>query len=245
MFPTLSKEMIQIPLQKDKPLTYDEIMAQNPDLLVQQNIDTEREAWLARRLGKITGSNFGKVTRAKGGSGWSEGAETYLSELIWEHVTGLQASDFSGSKQTEWGEMHEAEARRSYEKITRNTVVIGIFYPLEGFDLVGCTPDGVGEKGLEIKCPYAAKAHLSTILKRRVPSDYIDQVTGHILVTKRDGCDFVSYDPRFIGKRDDLATYIVEVPRNNFAVEELQDRLYDFEKELKFRLDKLEIVWKK
>ena len=156
--------------------------------------DAAREAWIAERLGKITGSKFGDVKRAKGGSGWSEGAETYLSELIWEHVTGIQASDFSGSKQTEWGEMHEAEARRSYEKITGNSVVIGVFYPLEGFDLVGCTPDGVGQKGLEIKCPYAAKAHLSTILKKRVPSDYIDQVTGHILVTKKDGCDFVSYE---------------------------------------------------
>lgn len=204
----------------------------------------EVAAWRQMRIGKITGSMFDKIKRGRSGKGWSETAESYLCSLIWEHITRLQSSDFTGSKSTEWGTQYEPEALQLYQKHTRSIVMTGEFYALKGANLIGCTPDGVGHKGLEIKCPYAAKAHIRTLLSREVPSEYIDQVNGHILITNKEGCDFVSYDPRFMDTRPDLALCIIEVERNNIAIEELENRLYDFETELIKRLDRLEINWR-
>jgi hypothetical protein len=237
-------------LDKVKGLSTLDMMQMFPTIISDNKIQNERDtpefqAWIKQRLGKITGSQFDRIKRDRSGKGWSEGAESYLSELIWEHITGVDAGDFSGSKQTEWGNDNEPNARKWYEKMTNQKVELGNFCKFEGFSLVGCTPDGVGKGGLEIKSPFAAKAHLTTILRKKVPNEYEDQVTGHIIGTERDYCDFFSFDPRFIGKRDDLVGCIVPVERNEFRVEELTERLYDFENELILRLDKLEIEWRK
>ena len=228
-------------ITKERPLTYDEMMALHPEL--DKSKSPKIAAWKAQRIGKITGSQFGKIKRDKSGK-WTETAETYLSELIWEHITGLEASDFVGSKATEWGNEHEATALDLYQKQNKTILETGEFYAFKTSKLIGCTPDGVGAKALEIKCPYAAKAHIRTLLNRTVPTEYIDQVNGHILITEKDGCDFVSFDPRFLTTRPDLALVILEVERNQIVLEELESRLYDFETELITRLDRLEVDWR-
>lgn len=196
--------------------------------------------WQKARLGKITGSNFHRVTRGRGGKGWSQTAETYLYELVYEHATQTPANQFSGSAATEWGKDHEAEAIRVYEKITDEKVEIGKFYKAPGFKLVGCTPDGVGRKGLEIKCPYGPKNHIRAIINKAVPEEYEDQVQGHMLCTERDLCDFVSYDPRFPAG---MQIVIVNVERNPSTLHELRERLAEFEQLLIETLAQLGIGW--
>ena len=197
------------------------------------------------RLGKITGSQFGRIKRDKTGKGWSDGAESYMSEIIFEWITGMPAIDFAGNNATDWGEKYETEAIRKYEFKTGRKVKRSQFYKAKGFEgLVGCTPDGIGERGLEVKCPYGPKAHIGTLISGKVPEEYKDQVCGHMLCAERDWCDFVSYDPR-MKKRPDLEMIIIEVEKNFIYMEDLTGRIYDFEQELIKRLDTLEIDWRK
>jgi len=201
--------------------------------------------WRQMRLGKITGSCFNRVTRGRNSKEWSESAKSYMAELIFEWITGEEAQAFTGNDATRWGEFYENEALNKYTLKTGNTVTRGKFYLAKGFQgLVGCTPDGVGRKGLEIKCPFGPKAHTYALLSGKVPTEYTDQVFGHMLCAERDECDFVSYDPRISEKRPDLGLIVIPVERNEFYMEELTDRLYEFEEELISNLDKLEIDWR-
>lgn len=201
--------------------------------------------WERARLGKITGSNFNKIKRGKQKGQWSETAETYMAEIIWEWVTGIPAKDFSGSVHTDWGNKYEGEAIHRYEQKKGEKVIRGKFYAAKQFSgLVGCTPDGIGIRALEVKCPYGPKAHVKAITTGKVPNEYMDQVQGHMLCTGKEWCDFVSYDPRFLEKREDLAMIVIEVEGNGSLKEELENRLFDFEDELIKRLDNLEIPWR-
>lgn len=198
--------------------------------------------WEKKRLGKITGSNFGKIKRGKTKGTWSETAETYMAEIIWETITGIPASRFTGSVHTDWGNRYEPTARKMYEEKTGQTVKHGKFYKAKGFrGLIGCTPDGVGRKALEIKCPYSAKAHLLALMSKEVPEEYKDQVYGHMLCTRRKKVDFVSFDPRILKKRPDLAMVIIPVSQSELYMAELEERLRDFENEILHRLSILKV----
>lgn len=195
--------------------------------------------WQRARLGKITGSCFGKIKYGRGGKGWSETTETYLSELVWEHATGQPASKFTGNAATQWGNEHEDDAIEEYTRRTGYPVKRGKFYKMKGHKLIGCTPDGVGEKGLEVKCPYGPKAHFRTIIEDQIPDEYIDQVRGHCLVTSREYCDFVTYDPRI--PLPHLQLHCIEYEAEPHEIEELHDRLSQFEEYLFETLHRLNI----
>lgn len=199
-------------------------------------------AWQIARLGKITGSNFHRVKRSS--KGWSDGAESLLAEICFEWITKQPASMFSGSLATEWGNRWESVAIAEYQRRTGMEVNRGEFFLAPGFrGLVGCTPDGVGERGLEVKCPYGPKAHITTLTTRRVPDEYREQVYGHMLCAQRDMCDFVSYDPRI--KNEKYNIVIIEVDGNDIFFADLKQRLIEFEAELITRLERLEIDWTK
>lgn len=233
----------------EKGLSFADIQALYPELAAtvgSSQPTPEYIAWKAARLGMITASCFGKITRSRDKKGWSDTAETYMSELIWEHITGIEAGDFSGSAATEWGNTYEEEARKLYEKRSGTTIAKADFIRATGFQLVGGTPDGLNaHKGLEIKCPYSAKAHLNTYFKQEVPSIYQAQVQGHILISGREYCDFVSYDPRIHATRPDLGLFIIEVQREKDTQQALEDLLIEFENELIKRLNFLGVNWKK
>jgi len=172
-----------------------------------------------------------------------------MNELIWEWLTDQPASRFSGNAATEWGHEHEAEAIATYEKQYRRKVERGKFVLAKGFSLVGGTPDGIGKStGLEVKCPYGAANHVAVLLSdveglERVPKEYQDQVLGHMLITGKKGCVFVSYDPR--PKKREWKMVVVEVERNEAEIQELSDRLTEFEEALIKRLDRLGVDWRK
>ena len=191
------------------------------------------------RLGKITCSNFHRITYARGTDQWSDTAESYLAELVFEHDTGTPASRFSGSAATEWGNEHEETAIQEYEARTGQKVIRQQFCKLAGFRLVGGTPDAVGKKGLEVKCPYNPKNHYWTLQRRTIPKEYEMQVIGHILLTGRKACDFASFNPRSSNPHTRMV--IIEKQRNEHEIEALTDKLFHFEETLFERLRLLEI----
>lgn len=194
----------------------------------QSRADADRAAWHAARLGKITGSRFGVVKKTARGE-WGETAESYLYELVGEWLTGQPSDSFTGSRATEWGNQHEADALRKYAERTGREVMPGKFFKAGSLRLVGGTPDGlIGVDGIvEAKCPYTPKNHIRTVLSGCVPPEYQDQVDGHLMLTGREWCDFVSYDPRIPDER--IALAVVRVHRDEERIQNLLQRLTDFE----------------
>lgn len=192
------------------------------------------------RLGKITGSNFHRVTFDRAGSGLGIAAETYMYEILGEWLTGVPASNFDGNAATAWGVKYEPEAIKLYEKQTRRKVQRGKFFRMPGSELIGCTPDGIGRGwGLEIKCPYTPKMHIRTLLSGQVPDEYRDQVNGHMLVTGKAKCDFVSYDPRIKDAKNRMV--VITVHRDETALARLEKRLRLLEEAVLTNLRQLQI----
>lgn len=149
--------------------------------------------WLFARCGIPSASNFDKILDTSGKP--SKQRTKYLFQLAGERVTGKVEETYQNATMLRGKEM-EAEARQFYE-LTNGVMVEQVgFCITEGKVVYGASPDGmVGTEGLlEIKCPLIY-THVGYLLVGALPSDYIQQVQGQLLVTGREWCDFVSYYP--------------------------------------------------
>lgn len=186
-------------------------------------IERKRTEWLEKRRGKITCSQFGTLMssgRAKDEL-FSQTGLTYLRRLVAERLGSWYAIS---AKAMEWGTENEPIAAEEYAKRTGYQVDSTPFQYYAFNDDIGGTPDGlVGTDGcIEIKCPYDPSVHVNTLLTRTVPKDYEWQVVGHLLVTGRSWCDFVSFDPRIT---TDEKLCVIRVERIEARIEELKKRL--------------------
>lgn len=202
------------------------------------DVEEQRRAeWMAKRAGNITCSRFGDLI----GSGkpkdalFTQTGYRYLRQLVAERL-GSWCSTSATSMQ--WGTDHEIEAKCEYENQFRLQVESGQYVYHEYSKDVGGTPDGlVGLDGcIEIKCPYDPSVHVNTLLTKEVPEEYIWQVHGHLLVTGRKWCDFVSFDPR-IPEEDRRRLVRIRVERNLPALEVLEARLKLAVKEIERMMD--------
>jgi len=192
--------------------------------------------WVAARLGHITSSRFGIIKFGSGGR-MTGTAESYLYELIGEHMTG-QPADVASSKSMDWGNKHENEARQYYVLSTGKDVAEKGFHKHPTEEWIGCSPDGglIEDDGLvEIKCPSTSKEHIRNMATGKVPTQYRDQVNGQLWVTGRTWCDFVSYDPRMRDKK----MHVIRVLRDEEAIDELEDRILRFRDKMLAQLAKV------
>lgn len=152
------------------------------------------DSWFAIRCGKVTASRVADVV-ARTKSGWGASRANYMAQLIAERLTDKVAESYSNAAM-QWGVDTEPEARAAYEFRTDATVTEVAFVEHPHLDS-GASPDGlIGDDGLvEIKCPNTA-THIDTLLGQKIPSKYITQMQWQMACTKRQWCDFVSYDPR-------------------------------------------------
>lgn len=108
------------------------------------------------------------------------------------------ARDEYTNKHIERGNELEPLARDIYELKTGNEVEQVGF--VQSDEHVGCSPDGlIGEDGLvEIKCPNDYN-HYKIIRDGEdgIKSKYLWQVQMQLMVTGRDWCDLVYYNPNF------------------------------------------------
>ena len=150
--------------------------------------------WLKLRRGKITSSEYHKLTKGgrrdmteeelaeekkRGGKRktidtlFGEGAITYITSRITE----MQSSEIKEEmdfKQTEWGKNNEAAAAEHFEAITGLSIIhYGIscpqFFPYG--DYAGGSPDFevVDEPSIgEIKCPYDENVHTRRLLIKSI-----------------------------------------------------------------------------
>jgi predicted phage-related endonuclease len=157
-----------------------------------------------------------------------------MYQLAAEILTG-QIQDSFSSEYMEWGTETEPAAREIYELENNERVEQVGFICLD--NSIGVSPDGlVGPDGLlEIKCPKTS-TQLSYFIDQKLPGVYRAQVQGQLMVTGRQWCDFVSYDPRINAK----AGYMqIRVERDEEYIGELLTGINTFIGELGELLKKL------
>lgn len=191
--------------------------------------------WFAERCGRVTASRVADVI-ARTKSGYSSSRDNYMAELLVERLTGQPVPTYSNAAMQRGSEL-EPEARVAYELLTGYEVEQIGFVPHPLIAQSGASPDGlIGADGLvEIKCPNTA-THLDTLLQQAVPKNYLTQMQWQMACTKRDWCDYVSYDPRLPAH---LSLYIARIERNDLLIVSMGEEVSLFLKELAEKLEAL------
>lgn len=161
------------------------------------DVEQGADEWYALRAGKPTASNFSMLVTSKGEP--SKQMSTLAATLAGEAFAGKPLDPWEGNKWTERGKELEDEARNKYAVI-KNVVPIMVGFITDDKERYGCSPDSlIGDEGmLEIKC-LKAERHIKAILyyeaNGRIPTDYVQQTQGQMLVAERKWCDLVFYHP--------------------------------------------------
>ncbi len=179
--------------------------------------------WWAVRRGLATASDFNRIiTPAKGE--FASAHKTYIAELIGDELDPSygQFDDYATAAMKR-GTALEPEARSLY-KLWAGEAVQQIGIIVSDCGRFGSSADGlVGADGvLELKAPNPA-THAAYVIAGVLPPDYKPQCHGHLLVTGRSWCDFVSYLPN-------QELFIIRVVRDDFT-EKLRKCLVLFDAE--------------
>ena len=188
------------------------------------NILQRSEDWHSERCGKVTASRV-KDLNAKPSKGKALNALGLT--ILAERLTSVQ-KETPTNFAMQWGIDNEPHAIAAYENET------GFFVNGTGLidhpfiEMFGASPDGlVGKDGqIEVKCPDTT-THLNTLLTKEVPGEHIPQITSQLACTRREWCDFVSYDPRL---ELDLQIIIIRVFAKDLAIETLEQDVRKFNK---------------
>jgi hypothetical protein len=156
------------------------------------NCEQGTPEWHEARLGVITASCADKLITPTGKP--SVQHTGYAAELVGEQLIGRPDESF----QSDWmarGHEQEPDARRLYEFHKDVDVAqVGFAYRDES-KRVGCSPDGLPDKGgVEIKCPKLSN-HVLYLYGNAIPNKYVPQVQMQMWVTDREWWDFMSYYP--------------------------------------------------
>ena len=189
--------------------------------------------WLAARAGKVTASRINDVMAAKSTAAYRD----YRAQIVAEILTGQpQESGFTNAAM-QWGTEQEKFARAEYEMFCAWTVdEVGlVIHPT--IEQGAASPDGlVSTDGLvEIKCPKTS-THLQTLVDKKQPRQYENQMLWQMACTGRQWCDFVSYDPRL---PDDLQLFVHRFDRDEKRIKEIEAAVTQFLNEANEMIDKI------
>lgn len=179
------------------------------------------EEWFEARAGVPTASCFDKIVTTKGEP--SKQAKNYLYQLAGENITGVKTETYQNAAMQRGLEM-EAEAKDLFRFAVGEVREVGLVYRDEQKQY-SCSPDGLLEDaGLEIKCPLI-HTHVSYLLENKLPTDYIQQVQGSMLITGFKKWFFMSYFPA-------LPPLILEIKADGVFIGKLSANLDSFCREL-------------
>ncbi len=189
--------------------------------------------WLAARAGKVTASRINDVMAAKTTAAYRD----YRAQIVAEILTGVpQESGFTNAAM-QWGTEQEKFARAEYEMFCAWTVdEVGlVIHPT--IEQGAASPDGlVSTDGLvEIKCPKTS-THLQTLVDKKQPRQYENQMLWQMACTGRQWCDFVSYDPRL---PEDLQLFVHRFDRDQERIDAIEEAVKQFLTEVDEMIDKI------
>lgn len=177
------------------------------------DIEQMTPEWWEIRRGVPSASRFSKIITPKTGK-LSAQADTLIAELIAERFRrGPVEPDRPINRAMEHGIATEDQAR-SWYAFDRNVELTQVGFCKTDDERFGCSPDSlVGEDGvLELKCPQV-ETHVGYVMEGCLPDEYKAQVHGHLIVTGRAWCDFVSY----VTDQADLEPFVVRVTPDDFT----------------------------
>ncbi len=155
------------------------------------NVEQRSDEWFDLRADKLTASHAQEI----GNNG--KGLETYIYKKMAEYFSTADVEYYT-NKDMERGNELEDTAIGMYE-LDNDTDVRRVGF-VESDEHVGCSPDGlIGDDGLiEVKCPNDYNFYRVLCNgKSEVKSKYIWQIQMQMLITERDWCDLVYYNPNF------------------------------------------------
>ena len=171
--------------------------------------------WRLDRMGKITGSNMGKVL------GTRRNQIAYAKKIIEE----LEAIDSGKAEEyiektsftsaaTAWGHKYEPQALAQFALENDIDVLSAGFITHPDYPFMGASVDGLYDGGLvEAKCPYSSSDHIDCFILG-MPEKHIPQVRGNMFITQREKATFISFDPR------------LPPDRRYYQFEMTEDRIY-------------------
>jgi predicted phage-related endonuclease len=188
--------------------------------MIIHNAPQGSEAWELVRKGKATASEFSRIlTPAK--LQFASGAKTYAAQKVAE-ILGVKPSPPPPSYWMDWGTEHEPDARNEFRALSGLKVEeVGFIQP-SAASRFGASVDGLVEDFaiLEIKCPSPENLilwHDSGV----VPNEYMLQIQGGLMVTRRKTAFFCGYHPN-------LNPLIIEVDRDDEMIEKIEAGLQKF-----------------
>ncbi|WP_439684823.1 YqaJ viral recombinase domain-containing protein [Cupriavidus oxalaticus] len=199
-------------------------------------IEQRTEAWFAARVGKVTCSRFDDVIAVKRDGSPTAARQTYMRELAFARTSGKPKHQIEGKALT-WGTEVEEFARAAFELETGLVVTPAEFILHQEHDWMGGSCDGtISTDGIiEIKSPYDEQVHVKTWLEG-MPEEHRAQVQGNLLVSGRQYCEFISYDPR---QCESLKLYHQRIDRDEGYCAMLMEKLLQFEAELQQMVEEL------
>lgn len=162
-------------------------------------IDCEQgsDEWFAARFGKPSASIFNQICTTNSAPTDGTTRTKLMNKLCAEVLTGEKIDGFR-TKAMQRGNDLEPEAADmfSFLKGVECEEVGFILHDDENF---GASPDRLihapdVEQGLEIKCP-SPHTHIEYLMRQKLPSAYMQQVQGSMLVTGLSEWWFMSYCP--------------------------------------------------
>lgn len=166
--------------------------------------------WFRIREKKLSASH----AQAIGNHG--KGLVTYVNQIMAEYYSNAPKEPFN-NEHTQRGIELEPDAAMAYGfECCGETQTVGF---VEYNQYVGCSPDLlVSDNGLaEIKC-FNDMKHFGMIINPKFESRYIWQAQMQLLITEREYCDLVAYNPNF-----DQSLVVVRILPDQKKFQQLQE----------------------
>ena len=152
------------------------------------------DEWLNMRCGVLTASEMKHIiTPSKLEYATNDKSRAHLNEIIAQRITRFVEPHYISDDMLR-GMNDEIEAKALYAKHYSHIDDMGFITNDKYGFVIGYSPDGmVGERGL-IECKSRrSKYQIETIIKNKVPEEYILQLQTGLLVSEREWIDFISY----------------------------------------------------
>lgn len=198
-------------------------------------------AWHASRAGRVTGSVAGDMLAKIKNGDWSTSRRDLRLKLAIEQLTGLPSEEMDTwlGKDVQRGIDKEPVVADRYEADH------GVLLQKTGFlqsneFMAGCSLDGHVndfEGIVEFKCPKTA-THLSYLRSKKIPTDYIAQITHNLWISGAKWCDWCSFDDRL---PEDLGLQFlcIRVPRDEAVMKAYEADVIRFLAEVKIEVQEL------
>ena len=184
--------------------------------------------WLIQRIGVVTASNFSTVFTTAGKLSTSR--DGLINQLIAENLLQKPTETFKSDAMQRGNDL-EPEARAYAELMLDVDIKEFGLIKMEDHE-IGCSVDGLfNDTGIEIKCPNAS-THVAYLRKGKLPTIYVQQVQGTMLVLDLSEYWFLSYHP-------DLEPLLIKVKRDDKLLKLAEPLLIETAQIIKTETEKL------